>query len=141
MILDDGKLRQVKLALFLGFAFVIVGAFMPWVTVGPFSRNGLDGDGVLTLLLAVIGGAVALLARRPRGMLIAVSTAAMILVIGIYDFLDVAWTSAASVGIGLYLTVAGGLIATAAAGLLAFNLFKRPAAPQPSEPGGPAPDA
>jgi hypothetical protein len=108
--------------MFAGFAMVIIGAFMPWSENGPISTSGTEGTGVLTLVLAVLGGVIALLDRRPRGMLIAVSAAALTLLFSLVDYVDIE----GSIGSGLYLTIAGSLIATAAAGLLAFNLFKRP---------------
>lgn len=126
MIRSDRSLLQVKMALLFGFALVIVGAFMPWVS-GPFSQSGMEGNGVLTLLLAGLGSLIALFDRRPRGMLIAVSVAAMVVVISIVDFVDISGATIGTPEIGLYFTIAGGVIASLAGGVLAFNLFKRPA--------------
>ena len=78
---------------------------------------------MLTLTLAVLGGAIGLFDRRPRGMLIAVSAAALALLFALVELLDIE----GSTGSGLYLTILGALVATATAGVLAFNLFKRPA--------------
>ncbi len=48
---------------------VVVGSLLPWVTMGVFSAAGTEGDGVLTIIAGVIGGAGALdgfVAKRSR---------------------------------------------------------------------------
>lgn len=37
----------------------VIGAVGPWVTLGPFSAAGTEGDGTLVIFLAVIGAAAA----------------------------------------------------------------------------------
>lgn len=133
-MLDERNLKRLKAFLFTGFGLVIAGAFLPWAKLGPFSENGLDGDGAITLILGAGGAVVAFTDKRPRGMLIAVSVAALALVIGIVDYVDVADSEIATVGSGLYLTIVGSVLAVIAAGVLAFSLFKKPVPASATEP-------
>jgi ABC-type Fe3+-siderophore transport system permease subunit len=137
--MGNRNLLQVKMALFFGFGLIVLGAFLPWSKNGPFTDEGIEGDGIVTLLLAAIGAAVAQFDSRPRGMLIAVSLAALILSIAIANIIDVNSQDSGGVSIGLYLTIAASVLATAASGLLAFNLFKKPEVPEESSEPPPPP--
>jgi hypothetical protein len=112
-----------------GVIAVIVGAFLPWVTasaalVGTITRVGTDGDGKVTLAMALAAGIVALVAMRQRTTpqvwaLAVVGVLAIIVAgIGIYDWNDIRQAVGdltpdqqrvitASVGSGVYVTVAG----------------------------------
>jgi hypothetical protein len=112
-----------------GVIAVIVGAFLPWVTasaafVGTITRVGTDGDGKITLALALAAGIVALVALRQRAApqvwaLAVVGVLAIVIAgIGIYDWNDIRQAVndlspeeqrliTASVGSGVYVTVAG----------------------------------
>jgi hypothetical protein len=100
-----------------GAGMAFIGSFLPWATIGAFSKAGTDGDGVLTLLLAVAAAAFGIfgLPRARKGMLIASLIAAvLILAIGAYDMIDIGSTEGpfdieVSVGGGLYLTVLGAI--------------------------------
>ena len=142
-----------------GAGLVILGAFLPWVSVSvsllgessSHSTNGIDGDGKITLLLA-IGALVLTVLKNPAQAklfaLLALIASSLAALIGIYDATQIGGNSEAktmmeamgsgfkvSLGIGLYLTILGGAVA-------AFGSFKRwqssAAAPQPP-PMPPAP--
>jgi hypothetical protein len=116
-------------------ALAVVAAFLPWITAatifGDVSRSGIDGggDGVVTAILGVVVAVVAITTRRSkgdRGSGIAIVICALIIVgISVYDYfsvndrindIDRRYVDA-SVGIGLYLTIAAG-VAGVVAGVL-----------------------
>jgi hypothetical protein len=128
---------------FLGAAVVIVGAFLPWVSAnavffGRIETRGIEGDGIGTLVLGAVVAFIAL-ARfrvddRARSVaIVGLVCSLLVIVVGVWDFLDtqrrvhdlntsIAGFGRANVGIGLYLTIAGGiamLLATASAERLA----------------------
>jgi hypothetical protein len=122
-----------------GAAVVIVAAFLPWVSAnavfyGRIETRGIEGDGVATLVLGVVVGFIALarfrIDDRARSVaIVGIVCSLLVIVVGVWDFLDtqrrvrdlnqsIAGFGRANVGIGLYLTIAGGvamLLATASA--------------------------
>jgi len=118
----------LKSILTSAFVAIAAGAFMPWSELGDFKENGLEGNGLATLILAIAGIAGTVLGRRPRAVLISASSALLCLLLGLIDYADVS-SGSASVGSGLYLTLAGAIIATAAAGALAFSILRKPEPP------------
>jgi len=124
----------LRLAMFLGFVLIIVGAFLTWSDNPPFSENGVERTSGLFALIAAVGaGGIALVDRRPRGAIIAISASALVLIAAVVELLDIS-SGSGDPGFGLYLAVAGACLATAASGLLAFSLFKKPAATPPPGP-------
>lgn len=120
-----------RLAGWLILAFgvlILVGALLPWATIGPFSASGTDGDGAITLPLGVLAGACGVMrgvATKPSGLQTAVAIAALVLgvlvtLIGLVDTADV--SGAATVGGGLILTVVAGFCLIGAS---VFALIKR----------------
>jgi hypothetical protein len=110
-----------KLAL-AGGVLAVVGAVMPWVSAGPFSTAGIDGDGMFTLLFGVAAGAIVLFRdwetvdRLGVGLLgvltglVAVNVYSNLGEVGgSTDIIDV------SAGFGLHLTLLAGIILIAAA--------------------------
>jgi len=100
-----------------GAGALALGSFLPWAEVGPFSKNGIDGDGVLTLMLAVVVGIAAWPSirtsiGRARSITTTIATA-LALIICLYDIADVSSTGndvvQAQVGIGLWMAAAGAL--------------------------------
>ncbi|MEY4174801.1 MAG: hypothetical protein RI900_1966 [Actinomycetota bacterium] len=101
-------------------ALVVVGSLLPWAKVlGFISVSGTDGDGKITLVLGAL--AIAGLFVRKASSLIGVAVIFLLsLAIGVYDFVNVSnkiteaegeiFEGGVSVGIGLYLVIAGGLI-------------------------------
>jgi hypothetical protein len=117
----------VRLAMFLGFGLIVAGVFLTWSDNPPFSQTGLERtSGVFALIAALGAGGIALVDRRPRGAIIAISASALVLIAAVVALLDISSGSGAP-GLGLYVSAAGAALATAASGLLAFSLFKKPA--------------
>jgi uncharacterized membrane protein len=116
----------VRFLTFLGFVLVAAGALLTWSDNPPFSENGTERAGGVFALVAAIGaGAIAFVDRRPRGAIIAVSAASLILLATVVEAIDLS-SGSGSVGTGLYVALAGAGLATAASGLLAFSLFRKP---------------
>lgn len=99
-----------------GAGALALGSFLPWAKAGPFSVSGTDGDGVLTLVLAVIVAIVAwptirTSIGRARSITTAIATA-LALIICIYDIANVSSTGnefiEPQVGIGLWMAAGGG---------------------------------
>jgi hypothetical protein len=116
---------------------VCISAFLPWVTLGGESFSGIGGDdvggakdGVITLVLGVIALAAGLgraLVKRPGGLQVTCSIVALLMgllialiaVIDIADVNDIGELIDVGVGIGLWLTLVGGIL-LAADGVLAL---------------------
>jgi hypothetical protein len=115
----------LKMVLTVAFAMIIAGAFMPWSELGAFKENGLDRNGIVTLVLAIGGVVGTVFGRRPRAVLISAASGLLCLLLGLIDYADVS-SSSADVGSGLYLTLIGAVIATVAAGVLTFSILRKP---------------
>jgi hypothetical protein len=115
----------LKATLTAAFAAIAVGAFMPWSELDAFKENGVDGNGVATLVLAGAGMLSTVLGRRPRAVLIAVSSALLCLLLGLIDYADIS-SGSADVGSGLYLTLAGAVLASISASALTFSILRKP---------------
>lgn len=112
---------------------VAVAAFLPWVSLFGISKLGIEGDGLITLLAAAVGGF--LLARssgllggntaRRRGFEIAqVVLAGVTALIGLIDMNGVA-------ALGLYLTLFAG-VAWVVGASWQLSISKREATTVPS---------
>ena len=119
------KISAERGAAIAGFAFVIVGAFLPWAKISAFSsirisESGLEGDGVVTLALAAAGAVVLMLPIRP---VLPAVCAGLALGIGAFDAYDI-WRTETTVNgadasrfvsreisVGLYLTIMGAAVA------------------------------
>jgi hypothetical protein len=119
----------LRLLLLVAFAAVVAGALMPWSKSGAFTNNGVDGDRLLTLVLAVAGIGVTLLGRRPRAVLITVAVAGVCLLTALIDLAHLARTIGPEVGQGLYLTIAGAAAASVLSALQAFAVRRRQPTP------------
>lgn len=96
-----------------GIAIIVVAlaAFLPWVSVLGFSVSGIQGDGVITLILALLG-ATSLATRtglldqvkipEKAGLIASLVFAVLVALIGLLDMNGAA-------AIGLYLTLFGGI--------------------------------
>lgn len=106
----------------VGAIAVVVGALLPWATVstafGTLSVNGTDGDGVLTLGGGVVAAALLLFGRGRRwAAVVAAVVGVLVTIVGVYDLVNVSSAAAgatsnfarASAGVGLWVTVVGGL--------------------------------
>jgi hypothetical protein len=131
--MPDAKSQGI--VLLAGAAAVIVAAFLPWASVDflgeSISKAGTDGDGVITVVFgiaAAVFGFLALGAARRRWHAItALVLAALVVIIAVIDIADIKsrfgdGTSGidveVTIGIGLWLTLAGGLAAAVGAVLV-----------------------
>jgi hypothetical protein len=96
-----------------GIAIIVVAlaAFLPWVSIFGISISGIRGDGVITLILSLLGAA--LLATRTgildqvkipekAGLITSTVLAVLVSLVGLLDMNGAA-------AIGLYLTLFGGI--------------------------------
>jgi len=95
----------------IAIAVVALSAFLPWASVLGFTKSGIRGDGVITMLLAVVGGLILALStglvgreRTPgkKSMIALLVLAALVAVIAVADMNGVT-------AIGLYLTLFAGI--------------------------------
>jgi hypothetical protein len=102
---STGKKVALGSAILLGLA-----AFLPWGTaLGLISISGMEGDGKITIGIAVIAIVLLLIKKVPVWIVTILGILAT--VIGVVDYSsmsDVTNEISASVGIGIYLTVAAG---------------------------------
>lgn len=103
----------------VGAALLVIGALLPWATIsGPFfnfSANGVEGDGVFTLVAGLVVAAIITLGKARRGAAVASliigGLAGMLTVFtmaNVSNAIDEAeateFAGVASVGVGLWLT-------------------------------------
>ena len=145
----DGKTKEEqkfsfqipKLSYILGLIsalLIFIGSFLPWASVTSVfvavSKSGLEGDGIITLFLALIIFAVLYLSyvrskRRKLGAVAIIILNFLVLVIGIVDAIDIAEMTVDSeyafidIGEGLVLIIIGSLIGIVA-GLGIFRIKK-----------------
>ncbi len=111
-----------------------VAAFLPWVSIFGISKLGVEGDGVLTLVLSAAGGVVLAvttgLVGRPRtpGKASQVTLLVLAILTALIGLLDMNGAAA----IGLYLTLFAG-VAWVVGAAWQLSLSKQPA----TEPGQP----
>ena len=122
----DGSLRIGRVGLLASLAaqfFVIIGCLGPWASVWGSSVSGMNGDGVIVLLLslAIIGLGVAhLLGKVPAKFLWGIVVAAAIsFIVGLIDYGNV--SDVASVGWGLVFVIFFSLVSGGAAALAALR--------------------
>lgn len=121
-----------------GVAILVVAlsAFLPWVSILGISALGIEGDGVITLMLAVAGAVILAvttgLVGSPRtpgraSQIALIALAGLTALIGLLDMNGAA-------AIGLYLTLFAG-VAWVVGAVWQLNLAKQaPAAPADSQP-------
>lgn len=107
----------------------IAGSFGPWSTITGAKVSGMEGDGSITLGIAIFAGLLVLVvgmsSRRPRfgAHWFALIAAALVPAIAIIDMADIG--SSAS-GWGIWAVAVGGIVLTLACLLLAAGAMKRP---------------
>ena len=105
-----GKLTMPQRISGVAILVVALAAFLPWVSLFGISAIGIEGDGVITLILAIAGGVLltmtAGLIGRPRTgkafQIALVALAGLVALVGLIDMNGAA-------AIGLYLTLFGGI--------------------------------
>ena len=119
-----------------GIAIIVVAlaAFLPWVSIFGISVSGIRGDGMITLILAILG-AVSLATRtglldqvkvpEKAGLIASLVFAALVSLIGLLDMNGAA-------AIGLYLTLFGGIAWVVGAALELKGAKQETAAPSES---------
>jgi hypothetical protein len=119
-----------------GCALAMIGAFLVWAkaSIGDVSieiKGTDDGkDGMITLILAIItAAAIWFIGMKPWVIWVALAGAVLFLLVGLYDTIDIMGEevpdgASISVGIGLWLTDLGGIIATAAVAMIKMNASK-----------------
>ncbi len=104
--------RAFPIAITATIAVTALGAVLPWATVGHLSFNGTEGGGVLNLILAGVGLAAMLVARRRAWpMVVNMVCAALAGMVALLNLSDVGRLAsgfdAVSVGSGLWISAAG----------------------------------
>lgn len=109
--MDFSRLTVPQRISAISIAVVAVGAFLPWVSIFGLSKSGVEGDGVVTLVAALVGAGVMLattgLLRDGRvpgkaARIVPLVLASFVAVIAIADMNGAA-------AIGLYLTLFAGI--------------------------------
>ncbi len=119
-------------------ALVLVGSFLAWASVPIINHTvmGTDGDGILTIILAVLGVVMFLASGRRRwGRIVQLVCAALVVLIAVIDTVDVQRVAdnaafEVSVGGGLILVLVAGIAWTVVSALL----LRMPRATAPSSP-------
>lgn len=96
-----------------GAVGVIVGAFLPWVEVGYFTKTGIEGDGVYTLIAGVVTVACYSNRHKVGPAIAATLIMAGTFVLAMYDTSNIAEVASESaVGGGLSLTLIAAIVGT-----------------------------
>jgi hypothetical protein len=122
----SGYSVATRVLVFVGAGLLMFGSFLPWVkaSIGLLSveKNGIDGDGMFTLVLGA--GAILLfgLLRNTAGRVLTLIAALLAAAVAFYDVVDVqqaaddlasrssTFTINASVGVGLWLAALGSVV-------------------------------
>ncbi len=104
---------------------VVIGSVMPWVSLGPLTASGTIGDGIITLVIGIgiaVCAVLVLLARARWAAIVALVLGAAVAVTAIVDMINISSleifdtrVGMAFIGGGLWLTLAGGLLAVGVA--------------------------
>lgn len=109
--MDIARLATPQKISAVSMLVVVVGAFLPWVSVLGINAYGIQGDGVLTLILALAG--LVLLAvtsalfrpDRTQSKVSSIATLVLALIVTLIGLNDTTNFAA----IGIYLTLLGGI--------------------------------
>ena len=107
----------------IGSVIALLGSFLTWVSIDGFgSAGGMDegGDGVITLIVAIGTAAAAIFLKDKARKLSIIVGGAIIFAVGVINVFDINDTSSQlgvdiSIGIGLWMVLAGGVIAAVGA--------------------------
>lgn len=94
----------------LAGVLLAAGSFLPWAALGLFSKNGIDGDGVFTLVGGIILVFLAFTAAKRTTQIIGVLVSAGCLYVVITDGAAIADISRNSLGGGLLVAGLGALV-------------------------------
>jgi len=129
-------MQPSRLAAVLGFLGAFIGSFLPWVTVGVFSVAGTDGDGGITLALALVGGLVIGLSRSPAASIVAGLIALAVVGVASYDAVNISnKANAANTIVQLHASIGAGLVLVLVSSIMAsFASFAHAGAQGKSRP-------
>ena len=106
-----GRLTMPQRVSGVSILVVALGAFLPWVSIFGLSKLGIEGDGVITLVLSV-AGAIILAAttgligsERTAGRKSSITLVVLAVLVALIGLIDMNGAAA----IGLYLTLFGGI--------------------------------
>lgn len=106
-----GRLTMPQRVSGVSILVVALGAFLPWVSIFGISKIGIEGDGVITLVLAVVA-AIILVAttgligsERTPGRASSITLLVLAVLVALIGLIDMNGAAA----IGLYLTLFGGI--------------------------------
>jgi hypothetical protein len=106
-----GRLTTPQRVSGVSILVVVLGAFLPWVSLFGISKLGIEGDGIITLLLA-IAGAIVLAAttgligsERTAGRKSSIALLVLAILTALIALVDMNGAAA----MGLYLTLFGGI--------------------------------
>ncbi len=107
--------NQSAVMIVAGGAALAIGSFLAWGTIPGVSVNGLDGgDGWYTLIGGVVVAAYGLMAFQGKSILpkwLAWAGLGVGLAVAIINLFDIAGVDGVSLGIGMYVMIAGGVLA------------------------------
>jgi hypothetical protein len=133
--MDTSHLTTPQRVSAVAILVVALGAFLPWVSIFGVSVRGIEGDGVITLALAVVGGIVLALTtglfgtQKVPGKKSQISLLVLAILVALIGLMGMSGVAA----IGLYLTLFGGIAWVVGA---AWQLsMSKQNANQPGEPG------
>ncbi len=132
--------RSAAVVSLVGALLLLIGSVTPWVTAGPLTKNGIEGDGVITLVLALLAGGFAGATFSPPAVArvmrwFPLPFGLLALLVAIIDVADVSGEGyGISVGWGLWLTLIASIILVIGAVGLAFAPMPKPPAPQNAQP-------
>jgi hypothetical protein len=124
-----------KSAGIVGAAVLGIGTLLPWVVstdpdFGPLTRSGIDGgsEGLTVLVMAVVG-AIGLVIETRTGAIVSTVAAAVALLLASHDLAPspalisyLGLPGDISIGPGLFLSIAGGLVLLLAAGYRSWKM-------------------
>lgn len=103
---------------FLGSVILLlIGSFLPWAKLGPIGVSGMEGDGVITLVLSIIAIIIYFILKK-KPMIVKISTIIIGILSAIIAFVTVVNISEVpfgSVGSGVIVTIIGGIGLTVSA--------------------------
>jgi hypothetical protein len=109
--MDVSRLTTPQRISAISILVVALAAFLPWVSIFGISALGVEGDGVITLILAMAGGVLLGLTsglfgqERVPGKKSQITLLVLAAVVALIGFMDMNGAAA----IGLYLTLFGGV--------------------------------
>jgi hypothetical protein len=109
--MNFGRLTAPQRVLGVAMLVVVLAAFLPWVSIFGIGAIGIEGDGVLTLVLALVGAVILAMTTglvgspRTPGRASQIAMLVLAVLAALIALLDMNGAAA----IGLYLTLLGGI--------------------------------